>query len=151
MVVVTIVSVLSVGVLLGVGGGSRLMPGTQAGDVQRHGDALGLLLERGRDTALFRRQPAGLQPLRSGWVLVGYDARTEGWTHLQPVHQTGAAAEWTVAGRAYPAPATQPGTAPPIRIRADGGVTPFSLRLGAAGSRLTCRVDGASALRCGIP
>jgi len=151
MVVVTIVSVLSVGAILAIGGGGRLLPGAQPGDLAEQENRLARALALGRDTALFGRREAGLQPLESGWQVTTYDPTAARWTPILSETVPGMSLGWTVAGQVYPAPGAARDRAPPVRILADGRLTAFSLRLRVERQSLTCRATGVSDLRCGAP
>lgn len=148
MVVVTIVSVLSIGAALSVGGAGRLLQaGGQAGPAAQ-GERLARALERGRDAALFGRRRAGLQPLGGGWQLRLLDAVADRWGTLQSAEMPGIEITWTVAGQSYAPPDAAPEGAPPIRILADGRLTPFSLRLRGGGQGLTCRATDMADVTC---
>lgn len=151
MVVVTIVSVLSVGAILAIGGGGRLLPGAQPGDLTGQDQKLAQALARGRDAALFGRRQAGLQPLDTGWQVTTYDPADERWIPVLSQKVGGASLAWRVAGQVYPAPGAAPEGAPPVRILSDGRLTAFSLRLRAESRSLTCRATGVSDLQCGAP
>lgn len=152
MVVVTIVSVMSLGVVLGFGGGANLLPGVRASDPAGQAQRLEQAVANGENMALFGRETIGLQPLSSGWELLRFDAAAEAW---EPVERSGPLElplAWTIAGVPYPAPPERfEGTAPPIRLLGDGRLTRFSLRLGADEGGRICRaaIPGGFACREG--
>ncbi|MEQ9261379.1 MAG: prepilin-type N-terminal cleavage/methylation domain-containing protein, partial [Roseovarius sp.] len=116
VVVVTIVSVMSLGVVLGFGGGASLLPGVRASDPVAQARRFEQAMTEARDMALFGRDLMGVQPLATGWEVLRYDADAELW---QPVARAGPLEmplAWSIAGLPYPAPPERvPGAVPPIR------------------------------------
>lgn len=152
MVVVTIVAVLSVGALLGFGGGSRLLPGARGADPAAEGQRLVRTLARARDMALFGRQSAGLRPLAAGWQVALYDPAQDSWRTALSIDAEGVSLAWRIAGTAYaPTGAGEEALPPPIRVLPDGRMTPFSLRFGSGRASLTCSGERLGELRCAAP
>jgi prepilin-type N-terminal cleavage/methylation domain-containing protein len=146
VVVVAILGLLSVPVVVRLGGGGVFGGARPA---QSAAALLGAELSQMRDRALFGRQVLGLTPGPEGWV----------WSVRQPDggwSATGSAARvsgltlaWLVAGTPLPPPRPGPQAdplTPPVLLMPDGRGVPFSVRMGAGGP--VCTFDGWTDLSC---
>lgn len=153
MVVVSVMSVLTLGVVLGFGGGQSLSPGARASDPARQAQILEQALEQASDLALFTRQPVGLHPLRQGWQVM---RRTAEGTWVPEPRLTAnfdrLVLDWQINARPYPAPDHAGTDHPVIEVLGDGRSTPFTLTISpmraAAGAAQLCRSTGGQRMRC---
>lgn len=149
VVVVSIVSVMSLGVIMGFGGGAQLLPGVRAGDAGGQAQRFEAALSNAAQSALFGRKTMGLQPLSTGWEVLRYDAVSDAWQRVDRSDALQMPVAWSIAGLPYPAPATRTlGTEPPIRILGDGRMTQFELRLGTQEEARLCRATRLAQLSC---
>lgn len=152
MVVVSVMSVLTLGVVLGFGGGQSLSPGARASDPARQAQALEQAFEQASDLALFTRQPVGLHPLRQGWQVMRRDAAGD-WTpepHLS-ARLEALTLDWQINARPYAAPELAGAAPPAIMILGDGRSTPFALRISTrrgTGTPHLCTNAGGQRMRC---
>ena len=152
MVVVSVMSVLTLGVVLGFGGAQSLSPSARASDPARQAQALEQAFEQARDLALFTRQPVGLHPLRQGWQILRRDA-SGGWIpepHLT-AHLEKLVLDWQINARPYAAPELAEVERPAIVILGDGRSTPFALRISSrqgTGTPHLCTNAGGQPMRC---
>ncbi len=131
MVVVTIMSVLTLGVLWGTGATQSLSPSARGADPSRQAMAFENSVAEAIDLAAFTRQPVGLRPRPQGWQVLRRNPEGvwlpagSGVTELRDMQLL-----WQIGGRSHqPAPAPGPEDAPAIRLLPDGRSTAFSLRL----------------------
>lgn len=148
VVVVAILGLLTLPVVLRVGGGGVFGGATSAQAAQAR---LADDLTRMRDRALFTHEVLRLTPDRQGWQWStrlpmtaaapqpGFDLRRSGWApDGDPVRLEGLSLIWQVD--------VPPGTDAAVHLMPDGRGTSFSVRLGAGGP--LCRFDGWGDLAC---
>lgn len=131
MVVVSIMSVLTLGVLWGTGASQSLSPSARASDPARQAMAFEQAVADAIDLAVFTRQPVGLRPRPQGWDVLRRDPEGA-WLPVGPgaADLRGMQLLWQVGGRGHlPVPEPGPADAPAIRVLPDGRSTAFSLRL----------------------
>ncbi|GAB4267536.1 MAG: hypothetical protein Kow0013_17580 [Pararhodobacter sp.] len=135
LVVVTIVSILAVGVWVR---GSGLLGRSAASAAQR----FVMDVERLRDGALLGRVQTGLYPLAGGWQRARRDPEGRWHPEGRVVEAGGAALSWWVAGAPFLPPLTRPvpGQLPAITFATDGGGRAFAVQFGPGGPR--CATDG---------
>ncbi len=152
MVVVSVMSVLTLGVVLGFGGSQSLSPNARANDPARQAKMFEQAFEQASDLALFTRQPVGLQPLRQGWQVMRRDA-TGDWVaepHLS-ARLEALVLDWQINARPVVAPEHAGVARPTIMILGDGRSTPFMLWIRSAQSRGSphlCTNTGGQPMRC---
>ncbi len=139
MVVITIVSVVTVGAALSFGSGTALTPQARSADPERAARAFERALREAQDRALFGARVTGLRPQADGWQVVMRDADGV-WQARQQAHWSALGFDWQVDGATI-----APGSAeaPVIRVLPDGRVTPFRLRMQGRAGGWQCAPDGA--------
>ncbi|MFN7002565.1 MAG: prepilin-type N-terminal cleavage/methylation domain-containing protein [Roseinatronobacter sp.] len=152
MVVVTIMSVLTLGVLWGTGAGQSLSPSARASDPARQAQLFKQALGQAVDIAAFTRQPVGLFPKAQGWEVLRRQADGTWVSVGTPGHVEGLRLDWQIGARVHLAQAEHDGSAPAIRVLGDGRSTDFSLRFvpmqGSARPHV-CDASGGAGVRCG--
>lgn len=145
VVVVTIVSVLSLSFVLGVGGGSLFSP-SHTDLPARQVEVLQRTVQSLRDRALLSRQGVGLIPMLDGWVVVQRDPALAGWRELTR-HSGASALSWTIGGRPHQ-PQSFTSSDPELRFLSDGRSTSFRVRFGSSPHTIDCVTDGTRPLLC---
>ncbi|MEL7012341.1 MAG: GspH/FimT family pseudopilin [Pseudomonadota bacterium] len=149
VVVVTIVSVMSLGVIMGFGGGAQLLPSVRAGDPDGQAQRFEAALTTASQSALFGRKTVGLQPLSTGWEVLHYDVASDAWQVAEGSGVIAAPVAWTIGGLPYPAPDERNvGSEPPIRILGDGRMTRFALQIGTQTEAQLCSATRIAELAC---
>lgn len=152
MIVVSIMSVLTLGIVLGFGANRTLFPSAKASDPEHQAMVFERVLQQASDLALFTRQPVGLYPLQNGWQVAHRKAAGTWATEPRLTAQfEGLRLDWRIHARPYTAPERAGSTRPPITILGDGRSTPFTLRIspvqGTRASQL-CRNTATQHVRC---
>jgi len=152
MIVVSVMSVLTFGIVLGFGGVQSLSPAERASDPARQAMAFEEVLQQASDLALFTRQPVGLHPLQNGWQVMHREAAGVWVAEPRLAAQLGRLRlDWQIGARPYRAPERANSARPPIAILGDGRSTPFTLRISplqGSGAAQVCRSTAAQRLRC---
>ena len=140
---------MSLGVIMGFGGGAQLLPGVRASDPAGQAQRFEAALTGAGQSALFGRKTMGVQPLSSGWEVLQYDAATDTWLVAESSGRMEVPFAWTIGGLSYPAPdARILGSEPPIRILGDGRMTRFALRIGTQTDASLCSAARLAELAC---
>ncbi|MCC5963602.1 MAG: GspH/FimT family pseudopilin [Rhodobacteraceae bacterium] len=139
MVVITIVSVVTVGAALSFGSGAALTPQARSADAERAARAFESAMRVAQDRALFGARVTGLRPQADGWQIVMRDADGT-WQTRQGTRWSALGFDWQVNGASI-----APGSAeaPVIRVLPDGRVTPFRLRMQGRAGGWQCAPEGA--------
>ena len=146
VVVTTIISVLSLGLVIGAGA-RDVMDGNRADGPERRARALEEAVSATRDQALLMRRLHALKPRVDGWEIL---RRERGQWHEAASASGDGQIRWNIEGLPFLplAELSASDIAPPVLFLEDGRVTTFAATFGASGGVIHCATDGWEAFRC---